>query len=155
CIIADANKNQTIGLGKFLHERYSSMSIEEHLMHIYKICIVHYHRNINKLKNVSEKIKNIMKSIPTLKTQDEVNNIIDIIKNCKSKVTRDWLTDKNTPWVLSAISSAFTKIDFEIWNTSRNNTNVNKSAHHNINLDRTSLSLLAAIKKAEEFDNRE
>ncbi|CAI2174121.1 17877_t:CDS:2, partial [Funneliformis geosporum] len=66
-----------------------------------------------------------------------------------------WLTDKNTPWVLSAISSAFTKMDFEIWNTSRNNTNVNESAHHNINLDGTSLSLLAAIKKAEEFDNRE
>jgi hypothetical protein len=35
----------------------------------------------------------------------------------------------------------------EIWNMTRNNTNVNESAHHNINIDGTSLSLLAAIKK--------
>ncbi|CAI2166821.1 9529_t:CDS:2, partial [Funneliformis geosporum] len=69
CIIADAYKGQVIGLDKFLHERY-----------------------------------------PT-------------------------------------ISSAFTKMDFEIWNTSRNNTNVNESAYYNINLDRTSLLLLVAIKK--------
>ncbi|CAI2201644.1 18199_t:CDS:1, partial [Funneliformis geosporum] len=57
-----------------------------------------------------------------------------------------WLTDKNTPWVLSAISLAFTKMDFEIWNKSRNNTNINESVYHNINLYGTSLLLLAVIK---------
>lgn len=59
----------------------------------------------------------------------------------------DWLKDKKTSWVLAGISSAYTKMDLEIWNISRNNTNVNESAHYNINLDGTSLSLLAAIKK--------
>ncbi|CAI2185809.1 556_t:CDS:2, partial [Funneliformis geosporum] len=44
CIIADAHKGQAISLSKFLHERYPSMYIKEHLMHIYKICIVYYHR---------------------------------------------------------------------------------------------------------------
>ena len=59
----------------------------------------------------------------------------------------DWLADKKTPWVLSGISSVYTKMAPEIWNINRNNTNVNESAHHNINIDGTSLSLLAAIKK--------
>ncbi len=59
----------------------------------------------------------------------------------------DWLADKKTPWVLSGISSVYTKMDSEIWNINRNNTNVNESAHHNINIDGISLSLLAAIKK--------
>jgi hypothetical protein len=59
----------------------------------------------------------------------------------------DWLTDKKTPWILAGISPAFTKMASEIWNINRNNTNVNESAHHNININGTSLSLLAAIKK--------
>jgi len=59
----------------------------------------------------------------------------------------DWLADKKTPWVLAGISSAYTKMAPEIWNINRNNTNVSESAHHNINIDGTSLSLLAAIRK--------
>lgn len=59
----------------------------------------------------------------------------------------DWLADKKTPWVLSAISPAYTKMALDIWNMNRNNTNVNEGAHHSINLDGTALSLLAAIKR--------
>ncbi|PKY63172.1 hypothetical protein RhiirA4_491253 [Rhizophagus irregularis] len=71
-IIADAHKGQAIGLGSFLHERYPSMTIEEHLQHIYKLCIIHYKRNINNLRNVPDEIKNVMKVIPNCKTQAEV-----------------------------------------------------------------------------------
>jgi hypothetical protein len=59
----------------------------------------------------------------------------------------DWLADKKIPWVLAGISSVYTKMIPKIWNINRNNTNVNESAHHSINIDGTSLSLLAAIKK--------
>ena len=114
-----------------------------------------------------------MKAIPSCQTQVEVEKAFEIIENCNSKAAKgllflliiylpytrhytylwilfyivDWLLDKKTPWILSAISPAYTKMAPEIWNVNRNNTNVNESAHHNINIDGISLSLLAAVKK--------
>ncbi|CAB5181207.1 unnamed protein product [Rhizophagus irregularis] len=61
------------------------MSIDEHLQHIYKLCIIHYKRNINNLKNVSNEIKNIIKAIPNCKTQAEVKKAFEIIENCEYK----------------------------------------------------------------------
>jgi len=42
-------------------------------------------------------------------------------------------------------------MNLDIWNSCRNNTNVNEGAYHSINLDGTSLSLLAAIKRLVGF----
>ncbi|CAG8600227.1 33029_t:CDS:2, partial [Racocetra persica] len=56
-----------------------------------------------------------------------------------------WVQDKSKPWVLAGLSSAFTKIDINIWNQTPTNTNANESAHANINQDGCSLSHLAAI----------
>ncbi|CAG8834194.1 19790_t:CDS:2, partial [Racocetra persica] len=62
---------------------------------------------------------------------------------------------KRQPWVLSAISCAFTKISMDIWNTIPDNTNAGESAHANINRDGQNLSLLAAIYNASAFDQRQ
>jgi hypothetical protein len=53
--------------------------------------------------------------------------------------------DKKESWVLAAISPAFSKMDIDLWNSTHNNTNLNEAAHHNINIDGKSLSLLSAI----------
>ncbi|CAG8847576.1 24565_t:CDS:2, partial [Gigaspora margarita] len=50
------------------------------------------------------------------------------------------------------LSSAFTKINADIWNQTPNNTNFSESAHANINHDGQSLSLLAAIYRGNNFD---
>ena len=55
------------------------------------------------------------------------------------------MKDKLTPWVLSGISSAFSKMDNIIWNQTPNNTNAGESAHANVNQDGCNLSLLAGI----------
>ncbi|PKC12036.1 hypothetical protein RhiirA5_465314 [Rhizophagus irregularis] len=65
------------------------MSIDEHLQHIYKLCIIHYKRNINYLKNVSNEIKNIIKAIPNCKTQAEVKKAFEIIENCEYKSAKE------------------------------------------------------------------
>ena len=48
---------------------------------------------------------------------------------------------------MSSINKAFTKIPLDIWNSTRNNTNVIEASHSNINRDGIKLSLLTAIKK--------
>ncbi|RIA87323.1 hypothetical protein C1645_878100 [Glomus cerebriforme] len=62
---------------------------------------------------------------------------------------------KLIPWVLSGISSAFTKMDRTIWNQTPNNTNVGESAHANVNHDGRNHSLLAGIMRGCDFDKRQ
>lgn len=42
CIIADEHQGQALGLRQYLHSKYSYLSCEEHLKHIYKLCQVHF-----------------------------------------------------------------------------------------------------------------
>ncbi|CAG8487058.1 6244_t:CDS:2 [Funneliformis mosseae] len=125
-------------LKTFYMKGISEMSAEEYLKHIFKICIVHYNRNIKKLKDVSKEIKNIMRAISTYKIKNKVEKAFKLIEYCKSKVAE-------------VISPAYTKMNLEIWNTNRNNTNIIESVHYSINIDGTYLFLLAIIK-TEEFD---
>ncbi|CAG8607691.1 8155_t:CDS:2, partial [Funneliformis mosseae] len=60
--------------------------------------------------------------MPTCKTKNEVEKAFKLIEDCKSKAAEEWLADKKIPWVISAISSAYTKMNLEIWNTNKNNT---------------------------------
>ena len=55
------------------------------------------------------------------------------------------MKDKLIPWVLSGISTAFTKMDHTIWNQTPNNTNAGEGAHANVNCDGCNLSLFAGI----------
>ncbi|CAG8742564.1 14953_t:CDS:2, partial [Cetraspora pellucida] len=98
---------------------------------------------------ISNEIKTLMYSIPTLKTQKQIFETLNKIKES------DWVQDKYKSWVLAGLSLAFTKMDIEIWNQTPNNTNANESAHANINYDDHSLSLLAAIYRGDDFDQRQ
>ncbi|CAG8811264.1 18838_t:CDS:2, partial [Gigaspora rosea] len=66
-----------------------------------------------------------------------------------------WVKDKYKPWILAGLSSAFTKMNVDIWKKTPFNTNVSESAHANINQDGRSLSLLAAIHRGDDFDQRQ
>ncbi|CAG8712359.1 2756_t:CDS:2, partial [Dentiscutata heterogama] len=75
CLIADEHQ----GLGQYLHSKYNYLSCEEHLQHIYKLCQIHFNRNIRN-KAISNEIKTLMYSIPTLKTQEQVLETLTKIK---------------------------------------------------------------------------
>ncbi|RIA98485.1 hypothetical protein C1645_731699 [Glomus cerebriforme] len=49
--------------------------------------------------------------VPTLNTQEEVLEILNKICNSNEPETIAWVKDKLIPWVLSGISSAFSKMD--------------------------------------------
>ncbi|GBB92456.1 hypothetical protein RclHR1_20070003 [Rhizophagus clarus] len=46
---AQAYQKIGLGLGQYLNSRYSHLTPIEHLQHIYKLCQVHYKRNIDKI----------------------------------------------------------------------------------------------------------
>ncbi|CAG8564208.1 11696_t:CDS:10 [Dentiscutata heterogama] len=144
CIIADEHQGQALGLGKYLHSKYSYLSCEEHLKHIYKLCQVHFNHNIRN-KAISDETKKLMYSVTKLNTQEEILNVLEKIKKSDEPGTAEWVNDKYKPWILAGLSSAFTKMKADIWNQTPNNTNASESAHANINHDGRSLSLLAAI----------
>ncbi|RIB09087.1 hypothetical protein C2G38_297643 [Gigaspora rosea] len=154
CLIADEHQGQALGLGQYLHSKYNYLSAEEHLQHIYKLCQIHFNRNIRN-KSMPNEIKTLMYSIPTLKTQVQVFETLDKIKESNELGARDWVLDKSKPWKLAGLSLAFTKMNIDTWNQTPNNTNANESAHANINQDGQSLSLLAAIYRGSDFDQRQ
>ncbi|GBC27218.1 hypothetical protein GLOIN_2v1763409 [Rhizophagus irregularis DAOM 181602=DAOM 197198] len=155
CIIADQHKGQALGLGQYLSSKYPHLAPVEHLQYIYKLCQVHYKRNIDKNRQLSREIRNAMYLIPSLNTQEEVLEVLNKIESCEEPGTAAWVNDKRTPWVLSGVSYAFTKMDSNIWHQTPNNTNVGESAHANVNHDGRNLSLLAGIARGRDFDNRQ
>ncbi|CAG8822010.1 37179_t:CDS:2 [Gigaspora margarita] len=88
-------------------------------------------------------IKTLMYSIPTLKTQVQVFETLDKIKEFNKLEAR------------AGLSLAFTKMNIDTWNQTPNNTNANESAHANINQDGQFLSLLAAIYQGSDFNQRQ
>ncbi|GBC33794.1 hypothetical protein GLOIN_2v1672652 [Rhizophagus irregularis DAOM 181602=DAOM 197198] len=155
CIIADQHKGQALGLGRYLNSKYPNLTPVEHLQHIYKLCQVHYERNIDKNKQISSEIRSAMYLVPTLDTQEEVLIVLDKIQSSGELGAEAWVKDKRVSWVLSGISIAFTKMDHIIWNQTPNNTNVGESAHANVNHDGRNLSLLAGIVRGCNFDKRQ
>ncbi|EXX66266.1 hypothetical protein RirG_125470 [Rhizophagus irregularis DAOM 197198w] len=156
CIIADQHKGQALGLGQYLlNSKYPHLTLIEHLQHIYKLCQVHYKRNIDKNKALSSEIRSAMYIVSNLNTQNEVLKILHKIRDCGEPGTTAWVKDKLTPWVLSGISSVFSKMDHIIWSQTPNNTNAGESAHANVNRDGCNLSLLARIVRGRDFDKRQ
>ncbi|CAB4408770.1 unnamed protein product [Rhizophagus irregularis] len=140
-------------LSQYLNSKYPHLTPTEHLKHIYKLCQVHYKRNVDKNKQLSNEIRNAMYLIPILDTKEEVLTVIDKIQNCDESGAAAWAKDKLTPWVLSGISSAFTKMNRIVWNKTPNNTNAGESAHANINQDGQNLSILAGVIRQVSFAN--
>ncbi|CAB4426822.1 unnamed protein product [Rhizophagus irregularis] len=155
CIIADQHKGQALGLGQYLNSKYPHLTSIEHLQHIYKLCQVHYKRNIDKNRQLSKETRNAMYLIPTLNIQEDILEVLNKIQFCNKPGAAAWVKDKLVPWVLSGISSVFTKMDCTIWNQTPNNTNAGESAHANVNRDGCNLSLLAGIIRGQEFDKRQ
>ncbi|GBB85370.1 hypothetical protein RclHR1_11920001 [Rhizophagus clarus] len=101
-IIADQHKGQTLGLGQYLNSRYLHLTPIEHLQHIYKLCQVHYKRNIVKNKHFSSEIRSAMYFlIPTLNTQEVLMIVLNKIQLCDEPGAAAWTKDKLDPWVLS------------------------------------------------------
>ncbi|CAB4409996.1 unnamed protein product [Rhizophagus irregularis] len=84
-----------LGLGQYLNNRYPYLSAIEHLKHIYKICLIHFNRNIRQKSEIPTEIKKMMYAIPHLETKAEVLNVLEQIKLIQNKQAIDWVNDKS------------------------------------------------------------
>ncbi|PKY51330.1 hypothetical protein RhiirA4_546495 [Rhizophagus irregularis] len=97
CILADAHPGQALGISLliYLNNRYPYLSAIEHLKHIYKICLIHFNRNIRQKSEIPTEIKKMMYAIPHLETKAEVLNVLEQIKLIQNKQAIDWVNDKS------------------------------------------------------------
>ncbi|CAG8763676.1 33904_t:CDS:2, partial [Racocetra persica] len=112
CIIADLDLAQVQDLGLVLNEIDKTKSWEDHLVHIFKSCHVHYKRNILN-KKYDNAITNNMLGLLTADSEDAINKLFDNIQ----------LLDENLK------DNNISQIDNNIWRIAPNNTNVAEATH--------------------------
>ncbi|KAG2364933.1 hypothetical protein BDR07DRAFT_1400262 [Suillus spraguei] len=106
----------------------------EHLRRFYRLCLVHYKRNIRGLRG----------QIPK-----DVEIAIKVEKRLQARLlVAAWLKDKieGTKFALPALHQPNSLIPFEIWKASPTTTNGNEQAHRNINRDGVGLTLLGIMR---------
>ncbi|KAL1943444.1 hypothetical protein VTO73DRAFT_4519 [Trametes versicolor] len=161
-ILVDGCQAQIDGLGDFLVKRNvpSTSGVLESdpqkiVEWVVKICGVHFDRNLTELSHkCSADIMTRVQQLPNLKTQAELDDFKQFCEESTNKALRDWWTNKKgMPWFIAGINRNFSKMLPGDWQSTPNNTNINKSAHTLTNTHtRTGLSLLEAIISAENFD---
>ncbi|PKY22744.1 hypothetical protein RhiirB3_526006 [Rhizophagus irregularis] len=154
CILGDLDQAQAKGLGMALHKIHNSLTWEEHLLHIFKSCHIHYNRNVKNNK-YSYQLKKLMYEFPNASTTERVNQIFEELEASDESIIKDWIAFYSKPWVRASLNPIYSFIALDIWQNAPDNTNVAESCHANCNRDGKALPLEAAILKAKNYDERQ
>ncbi|PKY21956.1 hypothetical protein RhiirB3_435708 [Rhizophagus irregularis] len=103
CILGDLDMGQMKGLGLSPHSLDTTCEWEVHIMNIFKLCHVHFQRNVKYIEKSDE----------------------DGVK--------DWIDYYQILHILATINSSASLMDVEIWNRYGNNTNAAEAAHFLVN----------------------
>ncbi|CAB4439648.1 unnamed protein product [Rhizophagus irregularis] len=87
-------------------------------------------------------------------SKDEVNILLQQIKDTNDDGIEDWLKYYKQPYVLSSLNQFISNIDHEIWRKSGGNTNNAEAAHSMVNREGKQLKLLSAILRGKRYDER-
>ncbi|KAJ8489244.1 hypothetical protein ONZ45_g13660 [Pleurotus djamor] len=164
-ILVDGSKPQMNGAGDDLVQRNRSIPEKKRLVHeddpqaivqhIFRVCLVHLDRDLDKLVNhISHEDNKRIRQITHLKTKAEIDELMVWCEKHSNKHIRDWAVDKKAaPWFVPTINMHHSKIEREDWILSPADTNMNEGSHPATN-QRTgiALSLLEAILTAREYD---
>ncbi|CAB4389887.1 unnamed protein product [Rhizophagus irregularis] len=150
CIIADLDYAQAKGLGLALNEIDNTKDWEEHLVHIFRSCLVHYKRKIRE-KGYNDIVKNKMVALLTAESESAINQVFDDIQAIEEDAA-DWITFYRQKWVIASLNKSMSKIANDVWITSPDNTNVAESAHALSNRRGRDLKLLTAILHGQKLD---
>ncbi|KZV94541.1 hypothetical protein EXIGLDRAFT_748607 [Exidia glandulosa HHB12029] len=171
-VTADEHKGQAKGLGLFLVEiarellmpdpyepekRLCDLTAYDHLARILRLCIVHFKRNILKLKgHVAEPVLAAMFSLASTEPHADFEGAKDIIRRGGKKAA-DWLHDKEkgAPFALPALYFPLSKIPLNVWLAGKSNSNGVEQKHRNVNRDGKHLSMIGGIHLGMQHDVRE
>ncbi|KIJ08971.1 hypothetical protein PAXINDRAFT_88132, partial [Paxillus involutus ATCC 200175] len=170
-VVADGHKGQGLGLGMFCvylcrgnHApcRYDprhclcDMDPYDHLQCMYRLCTIHFQRNILKLhSSVQPRVYNAMFSLSSFEAHPDLEQTLRIIR-AGGKKAQAWLKDKieGTKFALPALYFPKSLMPAEIWKACPRTTNGNEQAHRSINRDGTNLTLLGGVMRGQDYDER-
>ncbi|KAF8480676.1 hypothetical protein JB92DRAFT_2837564 [Gautieria morchelliformis] len=101
-------------------------------------------------------VRRTMHSLATAYPLPDLSHTMRVVREGGPKAAA-WLEDKtvSSPFVIPAIYQPTSKIPLAIWKASPSTSNGNEQAHRNVNHDGTRLTLLAAIMRGLQYDERE
>ncbi|CAG8806720.1 35626_t:CDS:2, partial [Racocetra persica] len=142
CIIGDLDIAQLTGLGKTLALIDSSFTWEEHLVHIFKSCQVHYKRKLNE-KRFENNVKAKMELLLTAKAE----KVIIVLQT-------NWVQYYKKPYIIASLNPNLSKIPHDLWHAAPNSTNCAEAAHAMSNREGKQLKLMTAILRGRKLDMR-
>ncbi|KAJ8475498.1 hypothetical protein ONZ45_g15590 [Pleurotus djamor] len=168
--VADAHRGQALGLGMFCrslcqgltspchhepHRQLRDLDAYDHLKRFYRICVVHFKRNIHELRTVTtSEVRAAMSSLASATPLPNYKETLSTIQRGGKKALA-WLKDKeSSKFVLPALYRPLSFIPLEIWKSAPSSTNGNEQAHRNINRDGVDMTLLAGIMRGMQYDAR-
>ncbi|KAK7019278.1 hypothetical protein R3P38DRAFT_2632453 [Favolaschia claudopus] len=164
---ADQHRGQAKGLGLFLQSVAASLpprrdlhepgrtiqdlSPYEHLHRVFRLCSVHFFRNI-KASAVPDEVKQLMRSLLCLEHSDWEGTLA-AIEEKGGKTGRDWVKDKRTThFAFQALCWEKSLIPRDVWMAGDTNTNLIESVHRDVNREGVQCTLLGGLQKGQAFD---
>ncbi|KAG2742423.1 hypothetical protein P692DRAFT_20821992 [Suillus brevipes Sb2] len=138
-VVADAHMGQALKLSKNIktpciykpHRKLCDLTPYDHLRRFYRLCVVHFKRNLRPLQSQVSK-----------------ERTLSVIRGGGQKAEA-WLKDKlqTNKFALPALYRPASFIPEDIWRACPTTTNGNEQAHRNINRDGVHLTLLRGIMR--------
>lgn len=170
-ITMDEHKGQALGFGLYLSDvaqdggraaspsslaRFRHLSLYEHLLYIFRLCVTHYRRRILGIApSLTQDVVNAMHSLASPHVLQNFDELLLVIRSGGKKAI-DWLEDKITgsPFALPAIYRPKSKIPLDHWLAANYTTNGIEQKHADLNRDGKGLSLLSGIMLGFQYDAR-
>ncbi|KAJ7490348.1 hypothetical protein B0H11DRAFT_2191580 [Mycena galericulata] len=164
---ADQHGGQAKGLGLYLqalaqkfpdkmdlHEPgrlLASLTPYEHLHRLFRLCVAHIYRNIQKCK-VDYPVKQLMRSLVCM-SHENWDGTIARIRELGGKAGRDWVHDKErSHFAFEGMCWAKSFIPEDVWKAGERTSNLIESAHSDINREGVHCTLLGGIMKGQFYD---
>lgn len=150
-----------------------SLTPYEHLLRIFRLCVVHAKRNIRGCL-VTEEVRNLMRSLICMVHDDWAGTLLAINEQggkagkgmylfiedntayqcCNASFT-DWIQDKlRSKFAFAGLCWEKSFIPEEIWRAGDNNSNLIETVHADVNREGVFCTLVGGVKKGEYFDAR-
>jgi hypothetical protein len=140
-----------IGFGDFLHQLDPQREWQEHLQHVLIFCKTHVQRNFAK-KFGDHAAKHQLHQIWEASSKEEVVRKLHGLAEIFPEL-RNWIKNKEKPWILSGLTPEQSKIPIQWWVYARDQTGIGESSHfQENNYTGRKQSLLAACLKYEYPD---
>ncbi|KAF8058596.1 hypothetical protein FPV67DRAFT_1428067 [Lyophyllum atratum] len=134
-----------------------SLTCFEHLARIFRLCYIHFYRNIRKCP-VSEGVRNLMRSLVCI-THDAWDDTVDSIKVQGGQKGINWVSDKQRGdgFAFKGICWEKSLIPLKVWQTGDkaehdSGSNVVESVHADVNREGVRCTLLGGLKKGQYYD---